>query len=96
MIDTHYQKVSQVMDIRAKAEQWICTAILPHSFFSFQLTNLHSWIRILIRILNADPDPGGKMNADLDPDPQPCFHISPIVISVAELVEAGTFWSEPV
>ena len=36
-------------------------------FFSFQLTNLPSWIRILI--LNADPDPGRKMNAD--PDPQP-------------------------
>ena len=30
-----------------------------------------SWIRI--RILNADPDSGGKMNAD--PDPQPCLQV---------------------
>ena len=26
-----------------------------------------------IRILNADPDSGGKMNADPDPDLQPWF-----------------------
>ena len=32
------------------------------AFFCFYLKNFPSWIRI--RILNADPDPGGKMNAD--------------------------------
>ena len=39
------------------------------SCFMFFTQNSPSWIRI--RILNADPDPGGKMNAD--PDPQPWF-----------------------
>ena len=39
------------------------------SYFMFFTQNSPSWIRI--RILNTDPDPGGKMNAD--PDPQPWF-----------------------
>ena len=29
------------------------------------MPNFTCWIRI--RILNADPDPGGDLNADLDP-----------------------------
>ena len=33
------------------------------AFFCFYLKNCPSWIRIRIRILNTDPDPGGKMNA---------------------------------
>ena len=32
------------------------------AFFLFLFENFPSWIRI--RILKADPDPGGKMNAD--------------------------------
>ena len=41
------------------------------NFFSFFPQLFPYWIRN--RILNADPDPGGKMNADpcADPDPQP-------------------------
>ena len=36
-------------------------------FVCFKQQNFPSWIRI--HILNADPDPGGKMN--VDPAPQP-------------------------
>ena len=39
------------------------------SVFQFFPQNFPSWIRI--RILNADPDSGGKINADPDSDPQP-------------------------
>ena len=48
------------------------TITISNNFFScfmFFTQNSPSWIRI--RILNTDPDPGGKMNAD--PDPQPWF-----------------------
>ena len=47
-------------------------AIKPISlhFFCFYLNFFPFWIRI--RILNADPDPGGKMNADLDPQFRHC------------------------
>ena len=38
-------------------------------FFCFYLNKFPFWIWICI--LNADPDPGGKMFAD--PDPQPCW-----------------------
>ena len=37
------------------------------AFFQFFPLNFPSWIRIRI---HADPDSGGKKNAD--PDPQPC------------------------
>ena len=42
----------------------------------FFLSIFSTWIRI--RILNADPDLEGPMNAD--PDPQPCFVHDLIVI----------------
>ena len=50
-------------------KNWIKLQLLAISlpFNWFYLKNCPSWIRI--RILNADPDPGSKMNAD--PDPQP-------------------------
>ena len=35
------------------------------AFFLFFPQSFPSWIRLL----NADPDPGGKMNADQDPQP---------------------------
>ena len=40
------------------------------AFFSFFPQLFPSWIRILIRLLNADP--GGKRN--VDPDPQSCWY----------------------
>ncbi len=35
----------------------------------------------------ADPDPACKKNAD--PDPQPCFHVTCLFCSVADLVSMG-------
>jgi hypothetical protein len=38
---------------------------------AFGANFISSWIRIQIRIWNADPDPGDKFNADPDTDPDP-------------------------
>ena len=61
----------ELLPIYFKKLHTVHLQLLPISlhFFCFCLKFFPSWIRI--RKLNADPDPGGKMNADPDQDPQP-------------------------
>jgi hypothetical protein len=45
---------------------------------AFGANFISSWIRIRIRIWNADPDPGEKFNAD--PDPKHCLTLFLFII----------------
>jgi hypothetical protein len=59
-------------------------------FFFFRGSFFPSWIRIRIRILNADPDPATLINAD--PDPQPWERQCAWSLFKTDILEYGTYF----